>query len=56
MQNETQERGELSQDNKELKNLQSSLSIGTGVITSKLGVDDSLPSSRLWLEPLRIEI
>ena len=37
-------RGELNQDNKELKTYRA-LSFGTSVVTSKLGVGDSLPPS-----------
>ena len=36
--------GELNQDNKELKTY-GVLTFGTGVVTSKLGVDDLLPPS-----------
>ena len=39
---ETQERGELNQDNKELKTYRALL-FGASVVTFKLGVDDSLP-------------
>ena len=41
---QNKKRGELNQDNKELKTYKA-LSFGIGVVTSKLEVDDSIPPS-----------